>query len=143
MREVKFRAKTKNGSPWQYGYYVKQEKVLIPVGENKNKDSHYIFHTGSADWNMPRQLVMVEIDPETLGELTGLNDKNGVEIYDGDIIKSGGIDQGVVKWNEDELTYELNRGVFSSQEGWQPMPLSIPVDLKVIGNVHDNPELLK
>ena len=66
----------------------------------------------------------VEIIPETIGQFTGLTDKNGVKIFEGDILKGGIYSRYVVEW--DSYNCEFNIHAFN-------------VDLfEIIGNIHDN-----
>lgn len=87
----------------------------------------------------------VEFDNVTFSEdneimqYTGLTDKNGVEIYEGDIIKNPAGAIGVVKW----VTARFEVVYTDSQLGKINWQLYSSGALEVIGNIHENPELLK
>lgn len=74
------------------------------------------------------------VEPETVSQYTGLKDKNGVEIYEGDIyIEDHEWYYSVVKWGSVDIAYE---GVFHGYELNECY-------IEVIGNIYENPELLK
>ena len=129
MRTIKFRGKTKQGE-WVIGYYVGKsslDEVAILPPPNVNYDIGYI--------NDSECYYCIA---DTLGQFTGLYDCDGKEIYEGDILDFNG------------LTVEVRfvRGAFAFLvNGYLDDELygDCRTDLfaKVIGNVYENPELLK
>lgn len=134
MRKIKFKAKSKETGNWVYGYY---SPLILPVfGEM----AHFINEGGYR---------AIEIDEKTLCQYTNLKDKNGVEIYEGDIIQFVVFDhngrdkeyKGVVKfeqsewqiWGSKDSEYFGNGGAFHL--GWVAHQDD---ELEVIGNIHDN-----
>lgn len=90
------------------------------------------------DWN--DENTAYAVDPATVGQYTGLKDKNGREIYEEDIIKT---DFSYATWIG---FVHFNKGNFElvdSDKNGQYLTLSVLSDIEIIGNIHDNPELLK
>lgn len=74
----------------------------------------------------------VEVDPSTVGQYTGLNDKNGKKIFEGDILSLRTGRPHVVRFKN---------GAFILEDS--AIPMSFAIKFEIIGNVTDNPELLK
>lgn len=122
-REIKFRGKRVNGGEWVYG-------MTISNGTIKRKLNNVFFEVAENKW--------VGVYPETLGQYTGLTDKNGVKIFEGDIISHGDPN---IKY----LTMWRNAGFAAKQIGASSyIGLTYwASDIEVLGNVIDNPELMK
>lgn len=132
MREILFRGKRVDNGKWITGYYFHYETC----------HEHFIITDMSYD--MPD---MEQVIPETVGEYTGLKDKNGKKIFEGDIIAI----------DEDSIYYHTASGPVRTYKGmWVSFYLPdahgrdcydelyrINSEREVIGNIHDNPELLQ
>ena len=151
----KFRAKLKGMDKWVYGAYLKMLPYQpYPVGRIKPLETEYkhlIITEGSADWGMPREIRTYEVIPETVGQCTGSKDYNGKLMYEGDIVKIWkfskdlyGNDKRVIKWNDARFGFRLytidqyKRGIELS-----PQSMVNVTTIEVIGNIFQNPELLK
>ena len=126
MRTIKFRGKLKSNGNWEYGDLL-----------HDNFDACYIYPIEVGDLYKNNEVI-----PETIGQFTGLYDCEGKEIFEGDILRFGNSQSGVceVKWNEHIAAFCI-RFYFKDEIGSRP--LGGGVEFAIIGNIHDNPELLK
>lgn len=127
-REIKFRGKRADGSFWVYGD-LRQEN-------SGNK----VIMTNLSTWrdnddNVDPYGENVIVNPNTIGQFTGLHDKNGKEIFEGDIIRNESC-KGVVVYKNGAFCLELGK---SCGYVW----LFCLDSLLDIGNIYDNPELLE
>ena len=130
LREILFRGKCKNDNKWLYGFPYVTRKYAVKI-------NWYCSEFGSMRTD--------EVDPETVGQFTGLTDKNGVRIFEGDIVEcwSEGVKaRGTVQQRIDGLWIiypawqkHIMWGLCPDNDGH--------TTVEVIGNLHDNPELLK
>ena len=113
-----------------------------------SKDRYYICVSALCQINScinNGMTSMIEVIPETVGQYTGLCDKNGKKIFEGDILKSvfRWLDMpknGVVAFRDGAFGFIWYRG---DVEMFHPFTSVCNVTYEVIGNIHDNPELLK
>ena len=118
-REIKFRGKRADNGEWVQGYFV--------------EDGIYFIWSHDEDDFITRHSV----DPDTLGQFTGLTDCNGKEIYEGDIVRF--YDEIEECYEESPIKYddEYCSFVIENSSG-DPMTLSRHAFYTVCGNIHDN-----
>lgn len=127
-REILFRGKDKATNQWVYGDYTHNE------GLNTHYISRNVNNTSRKAW---------EVDPDTIGQYTGLTDKEGNKIFEGDIL-SGQNCRFVVKYDERQAEFVAVNSTLPKGFGLPMSQTWIDETNKTIcGNVHDNPELIK
>lgn len=102
---------------------------------------YYIHPTANAvkvQSELGRLIVMHEVVPETLGECTGVRDKNGKLIFEGDIVRTEYGDGFQVCW-----LASCGMFILEKPSAFEQRDLACFGEFEVIGNIHDNPELLK
>ena len=140
MRKIKFRGKRKDGKGWITGipYAIESEDATFII------DNCQSLHLSDGDTTFTGKRVI----PETVGQFTGLTDKNGKEIYEGDIVLFTWFSYGEYELETEYQGYIdfLNGSfLFCCEHGNYPLSeleFDSESDIEVIGNIHDNPDLL-
>lgn len=137
MREILFRGKQTTSSEWSYGYTYSDGKKT------------YIAYEGEKD------CIIHEVIPSTVGQYTGLNDRNGTRVFEGNIIKAGE-QKFIVKFGKCGGVENIDEDV--GYIGFYITPVNVKYadtyrtdilfwistyGVEVIGNIHNNPELLE
>ena len=127
MRTIKFRGQKTTNGVWVYG----------SLGQSNEIQTAIYFQTGSG---LVKSMEWVYVNPETVGQFTGLYDKNEKEIYEGDILKVQGLGE--------KIEVRFVRGVFAflwNGDLDDEAPINAPTQewAEVVGNIHDNPKLIK
>ena len=132
MREVLFRGKRTDNGEWVEGilFNAKEDTFIIPHGNEYSYDPIE---------GLAFDVYGCKVDPETVGQYTGLTDKNGVRIFEGDILKAFGYNY-VIMWDSIRAMYYLRDPVYRVTSDFYNY---CGRDLSVIGNIHDNPDILK
>ena len=140
MREILFRGKNTDNGKWEYG------SLLSPDEFNENPHIVYIDYLN--EYGEIGE-ISAPVIPETIGQYTGLTDKNGVRIFEGDICRFkrfNDIHVGEIVFNVTTasfvMRYQSIVGAYG-EKATQKMLLSVCDDIEVIGNIHDNPELME
>lgn len=139
MRIIKFRGESIYNKEWLYGSLIKIEKDRYAIIPDLN------------DIEIGKSISMYEVHSETLGQFTGLLDRTGKEIYEGDIINVNGKYLRLVKFIDEyacfctarisDLDNNLETGYWQQvTPGWWNNP---DREIEIVGNIYDNPELMK
>ena len=153
MREILFRGKQEDNGEWVYGAYYHQTEFY-----GDDCDYHYII--SSCDELEDNMMCFDGVIPETVGQYTGLADKNGKKIFEGDIVNAvivrdlgGGTENrqetGIIAYDKIGMIgliekYAGTIPVWS--DFFQELTLSGCISdfwFEIIGNIHDNPELIE
>lgn len=139
MRKILFRGKRLDNGEWIEGYYAHYIRQGAP----------FIGHH-----NTLGTIMWYEVDPATIGQYTGLKDKNGKRIFEGDVFQYG-FDEvaavAVVKFGEFGFGSQFDMNQVGFYAEWNPRAMYYRTDLgfwvkqrdiEIIGNIHDNPELI-
>jgi uncharacterized phage protein (TIGR01671 family) len=141
MRDIEFRGLRADGSGWAFGSLVKTGSGEYLIVGDWDYECGFDF-----------ERFIHGVIPETVGQYTGLKDKNSMKIFEGDIVKNTqiiGTEQiYYIKWSDTYRClmafkdYALN-GVNPEAGSWMPYTDYEMSLLEVIGNIHDSPELLR
>lgn len=163
MREILFRGKDKDDGNWYEGYYLQlhdttyccmlSDKADEANRLNKENEHHYIVFEQMTDWALPNKHLRADVDPSTVCQYTGLTDKNGRKIFDGDIVRDifNASVVGIVRYGEYRNTFndDEHGGHVGFYVEWKEKRDLLRKDLvywvknsEFIGNTFDNPELI-
>jgi uncharacterized phage protein (TIGR01671 family) len=162
MREHKFRGKRTDNGEWVYGYYCRRYANIKGVS--------ILQHCIQVVDEALVSITVYEVDPATVGMCTVLPDKNGKEIFDGDILSARvlfrvnkrpstcfitGRHEISYSTEERREPWSVEYKVFNARMGWfaygrdrrfhttLSRSMIANVDAVIIGNIHDNPELME
>jgi uncharacterized phage protein (TIGR01671 family) len=130
MREILFRGKRKDNRQWVYGGFtldaIDQPRITVKSGD---------------------RLLFFEVIPETVGQYTGLLDRNVDRIFEGDVIEYsddwGDVTTTSVGWGGTYYpAFDIEAEVFECANSIVELLDDSEAKVKIIGNIHDNPELL-
>lgn len=132
MREIIFRGKRVDNGEWVYGFYHNETSIESPASKRK-RTAHHIY----------TQNFDVFVKPETVGQYTGEKDKNGKNIFEGDIFLV--VPKERSNDGKDHYDYVIFRnGCFCLANAIMFYEFTYGVDnYEVVGNIYDNRELLE
>ena len=149
MREILFRGKDPETGTWYEGFYMALSDTTYcfkgDYDAHPDNTKHYIVFDRMTDWGLPNQHLRADADPSTVGQYTGLKDKHGKRIFEGDIVKTSDIThEGVIQIPGESFEIAMRKGcwVMVAGEDWDFLETNHEC-IEVIGNIHDNPEMLK
>lgn len=126
-REIKFRGKRIDNGEWVEGWYYPRSSFLIP---NQEPEVYEVIQV-SAD-----QQSWFKVDPSTIGQFTGLQDKHGKDSYYQDFVFANGV-KALIVWHN--MQWHLNfNWEQETDKGLDPLYLYESFEIEIIGTIHDN-----
>lgn len=157
MRELLFKGKAKGTGEWISGGYFQRAEAKYYFKKDQALIHSYIASDWTTYFGLPRELTLHEVESSTICQYTGLTDKNGKKIFEGDILRGFQYPfcydgyynyyAEIIFANCSFMTYTHKnplscvRGI--SDGNTELMECWVSEDWEVIGNIYDNPELLE
>lgn len=134
MREILFRGKQVNNDEWVIG-----NLICLDVPKDIISDEEFDCYIGDS-----RGIYSFRVNPSTVGQYTGLTDKNGNKIFEGDIIKHFNDPLNPLCYDVYQIVFNKTRCMFEGRlhKSWAA-ELRPNLKYEIIGNIYDNPELIK
>lgn len=152
---------------WVEGFYLKRNETTYCFKEDYERNPvevlHFIAEEQMTDWGLPNEFRLHEIDPDTLCQFVGWKDSHGTRIFENDVVEivshAGNSDKYLVWWCKEMSSLDavpLDGIMFNGNDYWNEkypkyhydtftLMLQDPwgdfSDIKVVGNIVDNPEL--
>lgn len=140
MREILFRGKVVNTNDdeligkWIFG------QLVVRRDHDEGNEKTFICESGYKFIRCLNKMIRTyEVDPETVGQYTGLTDKNGKRIFEGDIVMFlDYTEPAFVMWDQEDARWYMHYSDCMLDFSYRCVSSAI----EVIGNIHDNPELI-
>lgn len=130
-RKILFRGKRVDNNKWVYGDLIQDfsyEKHNYYIGNNDCNEVGDVFYQGN------------EVTPETIGQYTGLNDKNGKKIFDGDIVQWSNIKMEIFWGEHIGIGYGFCWRPYGEEQSYHESMTGFIDEYEVIGNIFDEKE---
>ena len=132
MREIKFRGKRIDNGEWVYGGFLTESAASLGIDVP--------LAIARICWVIVRLGEFYHVDPETVGQFTGLKDKNGKDIYADDVVQAAH-GKCLVKWNENRsafMLYDLTDELYMmNMEPYLARHVAV-YGVEVLGNIHES-----
>lgn len=167
-RTILYRAKRKDNGEWVEGFYCSKQSTTYCFKEDYERfpveTNHYIIQETMTDWGLPNEFRLIEIDPSTLSQFTGWRDSYGIRIFENNIVEFVSSprtsNKYLIWWNREMNCMEaidcrcIN---FNGHDYWNDKthrdyetfclmmqdPWGDFREVKVVGNLFDNPEMIE